>query len=1162
MSSLRSPQSPFTTGKEKSKMTAKPSFTNRIWSAMDNISTIAAFVVTVALGTLVFVSPTSAFAAAGWAPEVEAPDSAAPGSTFHYWITPRNVGDSPSDGSVAMALDVELPPGITAVALEAPLLAGFLSVWTCDDPVGASTIHCDTSAAPPEFAEFLSAPAGGLIAEGAGFPLGPFVLQVEASGAASGAARVHFSGGGAAAGTAAHTVEIRDRRELHIMGWDGHIQPDDEGRLQAGSHPDDIVTTFKISSREELERFNGTPALSPERGIRDLTADLFAGFVGAPAAVGTCALEDLAPLDYAPREFPPGQIPACPVDSIVGVLELYVASENAGPGLYKVPIFNMAPPAGEPARFGFNVLGFANEISADVRTDGDLGVQLKIRNANQGLPVLGARTTFWGVPSDPSHDFQRCQIFTGDSGECGSTPGDQVEGANSSPSGLAKPFLSLPTSCEGALRFDLALDSWGQPTTGDSASFTDHDDFGNGVSGCDRVPFQPQIHVQPTTDEAETPTGLEVTLTVPPDGIENPTGISQSHLKDAVVTLPEGMTVNPSQANGLAVCTPSQIGLTSGDSRPIRFNRAKPSCPDASQIGEVSLKTPLLKEELKGAVYLAQQSDPSSSGTENPFNSDLALYLAVEGQGVLVKLAGEVAPDPKTGQVVTRFLNNPQQPFERFSFKFKGGQRGPLATPPVCGTHSVKAELTPWARPGQPVTVSDSFKITKGPNGGPCPTGQTPPFKPGILAGTRNNAAGSYSPFDLRLTSNVGEQEFTNFSIKLPPGLSGKLAGIPFCPDAAIAAAADPGRTGRTELAAPSCPAASEVGNTLVGAGVGSLQTYVPGKLYLAGPYHGAPFSVVAVTAAVAGPFDLGAVVVRYALKINPETAEVFVDATGSDPLPHIIKGVVTHIRDIRAHVDRPDFTLNPTSCAPTSVASTVLGSGLDFASPADDVPVTVASRFQAADCAALPYRPRLSLKLRGGTKRGKNPQLTAILRPRPGDANSKKISVALPHSEFLDQSHIKTICTRVQFKAGAGNGAGCPKGSIYGTVKAWTPLLDNPLQGNVYLRSSEHPLPDLVLALHGQVEFTAVGRIDSVKGGIRNTFEAVPDAPISKVEVRFAGGKKSLLVNSTNICKGRHRAKLDYTAHSGKTYGAKAPLQAKCKKGKHKKRAKHRRAR
>ncbi|HEY3491429.1 MAG TPA: hypothetical protein VGK43_00655, partial [Solirubrobacterales bacterium] len=459
--------------------------------------------------------------------------------------------------------------------------------------------------------------------------------------------------------------------------------------------------------------------------------------------------------------------------------------------------------------------------------------------------------------------------------------------------------------------------------------------------------------------------------------------------------------------------------------------------------------------------------------------------------------------------------------------------------------------------PNEIVTETSTFTVERGVDGGACPSGGIPPFKPGLLAGTINNAAGHYSPFNIRLTRTDGEQEFTNFSIKLPPGVIGKLAGIPFCSDAAIAAAK--ARTGPTggaeELASPSCPAASQVGRTLVGAGVGSVLTYVPGKLYMAGPYNGSPLSIVAITAAKVGPFDVGTVVIRQALRINPETAEVFVDATGSDPIPHIIQGIPVHARDIRVYVDRPEFVLNPTSCEPTSTASTVLGSGLDFGSDADNVPVTVTSPFQAADCASLGFKPKLELRLKGKTRRGGNPALKAVMRPRMGDANAARIAVALPRSEFLDQGHIRTVCTRVQFKAGAGNGTECPQGAIYGRARAWTPLLDQPLEGPVFLRSSENPLPDLVLALHGLVDVHAVGRIDSVNGGIRTTFDFVPDAPITKVVLEMGGGKKSLLENSTNVCRGKHEATVKMKGHNGAVHNFGAPLKAQC--GKKKKQAK-----
>lgn len=941
-----------------------------------------------------------------------------------------------------------------------------------------------------------------------------------------------------------------------ISEWDGRLASE-EGVLQAGGHPADIVT--KLAFNSHVDNSAGFPALLPDAGVRNVVADLPAGFIGAPTATPACR---------GAAELNPGgaTIARCPVDSIVGSIKVIYGGDGVQSEFssWITPIYNMKAPVGQPAQFGFNVAGFAQLLTANVRSDGDFGVRLQGRNIGQGLSVISVETTFWGVPGDPSHDALRCRATGSIGGPCFPfLPGNPDFGTNPFSGGTVRPLLTNPTACSPAgegLDFGLAAESWEQPANRDQASFITRLDPPDeatllGTSGCERVPFQPDITIQPTTDEAETPSGLEVALTVPPDGLYNPKGISQSSLKDAKVTLPEGMTINPSYADGVTYCSASQVGLTTGNSPDIHFNTEPAHCPDASQAAEVRIDTPLLDQPLLGAAYVAQQDDPKHPGVENPFDSTLALYIVVEGSGILIKLAGEVSPDQKTGQVVTTFLNNPQVPFERFALKFKGGQRAPLSTPPICGIHSATAELAPWARPSDPVTVSDSFQITRGPHGGPCPNGKTPPFKPGLLAGMLNNAAGSYSPFHLRLTREDGEQEFTRFSIKLPPGLVGKLAGVPFCPDAAIAASKN--KSGAEELAAPSCPQASQVGRTEVGVGVGSLLVYVPGKVYLAGPYNGSALSVVAITAAKAGPFDLGTVAIRQALKVNPETAEVFIDSVVSDPIPHIIKGIPVHARDIRVYVDRPDFTLNPTSCKRTSIASTVVGSGLDFGSAADDNPFTVTSPFQAADCASLGFKPKLSLSLLGGTRRGDNPRFKAVLTARKGDANIGRAQVTLPHSEFLEQSHIRTICTRVQFAQGSFPGEKCPPGSIYGYAKAITPLLDEPLQGPVFLRSSDHPLPDLVAALHsGKIDINVVGRIDSVgEGQIRNTFEAVPDAPVTKFTLTMQGGKKGLLVNSTNLCRSTHRTLVAFDGQNGKVHDFRPVLKATgCKKQKKKK--------
>ena len=402
--------------------------------------------------------------------------------------------------------------------------------------------------------------------------------------------------------------------------------------------------------------------------------------------------------------------------------------------------------------------------------------------------------------------------------------------------------------------------------------------------------------------------------------MENPNSIASAHVKKTTVTLPEGVTINPSSAEGLAACTPTDYARETVNSGP------GDGCPGASKIGSLQIDTPVLAEPVRGSLYLAQQDDPRTStpGAENPVDSMLALYMVARlpERGILVKLAGKVEPDLRTGRVTTTFDDLPQLPFERFTLSFREGARAPLVTPSACGTYTTEADFVPYSaddpehpRPSEVLHAPSQFAIGSGVDGGACPSGGVPPHRPGLTAGSLNNAAGHYSPFYVRLMRNDGEQEMTNFSIKLPPGITGKLAGVPFCPDAAIEAAK--AMTGADELANPSCPKASEVGRTLAGVGVGSVLTQVPGKVYLAGPYHGSALSIIAITAAKVGPFDVGTVVVREALKINPETAEVFVDATGSDPIPHIIDGIPTHLRDLRIYVDRPEFVRNPTSLRP-----------------------------------------------------------------------------------------------------------------------------------------------------------------------------------------------------------------------------------------------------
>jgi hypothetical protein len=878
---------------------------------------------------------------------------------------------------------------------------------------------------------------------------------------------------------------------------------------QAGAHPYSMTTTEGFDTKPTPE----DPFEIPDGDVKDMEIPQIEGLVGNPSVVPRCTTADFLAKN-------------CPISSQVGINKVTYSSPDT---TARVPVYSLTPPPGVAMKLGFHVIFVPVTVELGVNESTPYNVVASLENIPNAVPFYRSALTLWGVPASPEHDLERICIQ-----DC---PPDFNGSIN-----LAElPFLTLPRACNGPLTTSWEADAWQSPSVFDHESALTHDDAippnPQGMTGCGKLGFNPSIVAKPTAKAATSPSGLDFSLNVVDEGITNSEGLAQSDIKKAVVTLPEGMSVNPSLAEGLEVCSEADLA------RETTRSEAGGGCPNASKIGTVEVETPLLEENVNGSLFVAKPY-------ENPFGSLIAMYLVIKNPKLGIKVAQplRVEPDPVTGRLTTVAEDMPQLPFSHFKLHFREGTRSPLASPPGCGTYNAEATLYPWAG-GQPLTTTSAFQIIIGPESRPCPSGGLPPFRPGLIAGTLNNAAGRFSPFNVRLFRNDSEQEITHFSIKLPPGVLGKLAGIPFCPDAAIAAAT--ARTGphggQEELNSPSCPAASQIGHTLVGSGVGSALAYAPGKLYLAGPYHGSAISLVAITAGVVGPFDIGTVVVREAFKVDPETAEVFLDATGSDPIPHIIKGIPIHLRDIRAYTDRPEFVLNPTSCKRTSTASTLLGSGLDFGSEADDRPVTVSTPFQAADCAALPFKPRLSLQLKGGTRRGSHPALKATLNMNGiGEAGIAKAQVVLPKSEFIENAHFNTICTRVQFKQGNRPGEQCPAGSIYGSVIARTPILDEPLEGPVFLRSSEHQLPDVVAALHnGQIDVVLVGKVDSVKGRLRTTFESTPDAPVTSATFSFQGAKKGLFVNSTNLCKGSHKAEANFTGQNGKEWDTKPEVKA-----------------
>lgn len=939
----------------------------------------------------------------------------------------------------------------------------------------------------------------------------------------------------------------------------------------AGSHPYALKAQINLTTGAGAPGEPGVPYSGED--IRNLRLDLPAGFVENPAVVGSCSA---AQFD-TPRQNPFGPSLSgeeCPDNSQIGILTL--KSSAGGGETRSFGLFSLASPGGSGPLIGASPYGvpitFARRVDS---TGGVYRPALVVRDFPQQFNVSGLDVELWGNPWSAGHDLQRgdCLNELDPGNGFGTAPELESENRPRPPppgqpestyvagscsigdpflqANVPRAYLTLPGICDGPLSYALSLTSWqGGTVTRTSES---HDSGGPlPLEGCSVKSFRTVAAVQPLSDRANSPTGLNFDLDVDQSSLTHnittrgrlrPGVQAPSQVKEAIATLPEGVTVNPSVAAGLGVCTPAQLDAETATSAP------GSGCPNASVIGSVTVDTPLFAEPLEGGLFLAEPYN-------NPFGSLLAIYMVAKlpDAGVVVKVPGEIKPDPASGRLVATFRDLPQMPYAHYRAHFREGQRSLMATPATCGDFQGGLDLVPWIDPGARSHNNFFLNFKAGIGGGPCPPSATP-FAPNILAGSVSRAAGVYSPFHLRVSRADGEQELTGYTAKLPLGLLGKIAGIPYCPESAIAAAAR--HSGLEEARDPSCPAASRIGGTVVDYGVGSALTPATGGLYLAGPYNGSPLSILAVDSALVGPFDLGVVLVRSALKIDPRTAQVTLDSDGSDPIPHILKGIPLYLRNIRIAIDRPQFTINPTSCEPASVDSFVAGSGQRFSDPGDDVTAPASSPFRLSDCASLGFRPRIALRLKGGMRRGAYPSLKATVTPRPGDANIGRVSVALPPSEFLAQEHLKSICTQPQFRAQR-----CPSTSVYGRARAVTPLMDEPLEGPVYLRASSGDLPDLVADISGRgIRIEVLGRIDSVKGGMRATYDVVPDAPVSKFSLTLYGGKRGLLVNSENACNaGPAKARMIGQNNIGVILRPKL-ISSACKHSKHKHKQ-HKRAR
>jgi hypothetical protein len=876
-----------------------------------------------------------------------------------------------------------------------------------------------------------------------------------------------------------------------------------EPETQAGAHPYELIVKIVTPTTEVEAGETEGGRISPTGSIKDLLNELPPGLVGNPTAVPRCTVRE-------------AEEQLCTGDAQVGILELLRGEKTeANPEISA--LYNVIPPQGKAARFA----GFVNAstdgfIDSGVRTGEDYGITSGGFDVSARGTLFAVTVRIWGVPADPSHDARRTCPNP-------ANPIAPIQGCASTAPKL--PFLRNPTSCGGPLTARALLDAYQGPGEFDEAQATLP-----AITGCSLLHFEPTIEVRPTSEVADSPTGLHVDLHVPQN--EEPEGLATPDLREAVVKLPSGFSVNPSSANGLAACTPAQFGLTTAVGvTPIHTTPAPASCPDAAKIGTVEVDTPLLDHPLSGAVYVAEPY-------QNPFGSLLAIYVAVDDpvSGVVVKLAGhvEIGPD---GQLTTTFAENPQLPFDDFKLDFFGGDLAALKTPAVCGSYETTATLTPWSAPesGPPASLADTRPVSRAPVGGNCPTSAaSQPNGPSFEAGSESPRAGAFSPFVVRLSRADGSQLFSSLTVTPPPGLLGRLTGIPYCPDAALAAAA--AKSGTEEREAPSCPQASLVGTVVAGAGAGSKPYYVSGKAYLAGPYKGAPLSLAIITPALAGPYDLGTVVVRAAVELDPFTSQLTVR---SDPIPTELKGIPLDLRSIAVRANRPNFTVNPTNCKPMVVAGS-LSSTVGQTAPLSD-------RFQVSGCKKLAFAPRLELRLKGKTRRSGHPALKAVLTyPKEASANIARAQVGLPHSEFLDQGNLDKVCTQPQLRSGT-----CPSTSVYGHAKAWTPLLAKPLEGPVYLGVGfGYKLPALVADLNGQIRVLLKGKVDTTKHqGIRTTFETVPDAPVSRFVLEMKGGPKyGLLENSENICRKAQRASVRFLAQSGKVEQLQQKIGNDCK--------------
>jgi len=933
-----------------------------------------------------------------------------------YVLTVVNVGDGLSSGAVTVT--DALPAGLAVAGISGEDLgSGGAGVCTVSPLLGCS---------------FAGVAAPGDVLRVA------ITVDVLPGAPASLLNSASVSGGGAVEGASATNVSMVGG-PLAPFGVSSFLTA--VSGAQAAGHPN-LMTSFTLNQ----VTLNGEEALEdePSAAVKDVELDLPPGMVGNPTAVPTCTANGV-------------QRRLCPSDTAVGVVFASLSLTPPGEARsYSGLVYNVVPYPSEPAAFMFQIFSYTVRLDTSlVVVDGEYRVHVSVRDVNGVEPALSSTVTLWGVPAD----------FNGPEGPDSVDFGAQRFGGESR-SAPKIPFLTSADHCGGAPQTSsLELDSWRAPGVFPPASTSTLP----APMGCGVLSFDPSLSVEPESLQAGLPTGYGVDLKIPQN--ESPEGLATPDLKNATVSLPPGVTLNPSAANGLEACTAEQIGIG---------NEAKPSCPNGSDIGTVSVTTPLLASPLTGRVFIGQ---PSNQGT----SESIPLYLGVEGSGVLVKIAGTTTTDPGSGQITATFKNNPQLPFSDLHLQIKGGLRAPLVNPQTCGTATTTSDLSPWSAPyTADASPSFAFNVSYDGNGAPCPG--VLPFAPSFAGGTTSSArASSFSPFSVTVSRQDGQQTPLRITVHTLPGLLGMLSQVPLCPE--------------PQAALGTCGPQSLIGHTTVAAGVGPDPFWLGGSVYLTGPYSGAPFGLSVVVPAVAGPFNLGNVVVRAAIHVDPTTAALTIV---SDPLPQMLQGIPLQVRTINVLVDRPGFMFLPTDCDAQAVAATVTGS--------QGTNVSLSTPFQANDCALLPFHPAFKAQTQGkASANGNGASLLVNVSQKTGEANIHKVDVQLPK---LLPARLKTLqkaCTEKTFNA---NPATCPAASDVGSAKAITLVLNVPLVGPAYLVShGGAKFPELVVVLQGQgVTIELHGETD-IKGAITySRFETVPDAPISSFQLRLPEGPHSAL--------------------------------------------------